>query len=305
MAAVRTGLKESCILCGGAGPFVRLADRLRDSREHGVVRCSVCGHCQLSPLPGIEEDRAFYDADLQTKNLDRGLDFETIRRKKGHDTDRRVRFLKEQGFTPGAELLDVGSGYGVFLAEAFRQGYKATGVEISSERRKLCATLTEAPVLDVDLLEDGHRLGRYDVITLFHVVEHLTRPRPLLERLADFLQPDGALVVEVPNLEDRLAGFCPPYRDFLWQRAHVSYFTARGLRRLLEDAGYQRVEVHGLQRYGIANAWHWLRHGTPQVRDPSFEQGEGKRWVRRAEQQYKRWLERGLRSDTLMAVARR
>lgn len=295
------GVSEPCILCSNRGHFSRVSAKLRDSESHAVVRCGACGHCQISPLPDAEAEQEFYDSDRQTKNLDERIDLAALCRKKAHDTARRVRFLQERGFKPGASLLDVGSGYGIFLAEAWRRGYLAVGVEISEERRKKAATLTQAPILNVNLMENAQELGSFNVITLFHVVEHLIRPRPLLSRLTGHLSAGGALLVEVPNLDDRMAKLCPRYRRFLWQRAHVSYFNPRGLRKVLEQSGYRRVEIYGLQRYGIGNMLHWIFRGIPQIRDPSFETEGIGRWLERGT---KRWLERGLHSDTLMAVAR-
>lgn len=295
-------MSEPCILCGNRGHFSRVSAKLRDSENHAVVRCSDCGHCQISPLPDAAAEREFYDSDRQTKNLDERLDLAALCRKKAHDTTRRIRFLQERGFKPGASLLDVGSGYGIFLAEAYRRGYRAVGIEVSEERRKKAATLTPAPQMNVNLMENTQELGSFDVITLFHVVEHLTHPQSLLKRLAGHLSAGGALLAEAPNLEDRMAGLCPPYRRFIWQRAHVSYFNSRGLRRALEESGFSRVEIFGLQRYGLGNALHWILRGTPQIQDPSFEtEGIG----RGIERVAKGWLERSLRCDTLMAVARR
>ena len=300
MEAIPLQLSDPCILCGNRGDSPRISATLRDSNAHSVVCCGACGHGQISPLPDAAEDQAFYDADLQTKNLDEKLDLPALRRKKAHDTARRITFLEERGFKPGVSLLDVGSGYGIFLAEAHRFGYRATGLEISEERRKLAKTLTSAPILNMNLMRDGQGLGTFDVITLFHVIEHLTQPQELLRRLANHLSPEGALLVEAPNLEDRMARLSPAYRNFLWQRAHVSYFTPSGLRKILEQSGYRRVEIFGLQRYGIGNALHWMLRGTPQIQEPSFKTGGIGRPLERG---YKRWLERRLCSDTLMAVA--
>ena len=294
-------MSEPYILCGGREHPSRVSNRLRDSGEHAEVRCRLCGHCQISPFPDMAEEQEFYDSDRQTKNLDAGIDLAMLARKKAHDTARRVQFLQDHGFKPGASVLDVGSGYGMFLAEACRRGYRAVGVEISKERREKAAAITQAPILNVDLMEKTPEIGTFDAVVLFHVVEHLTQPQLLLNRLAGHLSKGGALLVETPNLDDLIAGLCPNYRRFRWQRAHVSYFSPRGLRRVLEQSGYRRVEIYGLQRYGVGNMLHWLLRGTPQIQQPSFEtKGIG----RRLEQGYKRWLERGLRSDTLMAVAR-
>jgi SAM-dependent methyltransferase len=94
-----------------------------------------------------------------------------------------------------ARLLDVGTGTGAFVEVARQYGYAATGIEP-------CGKLVEAaqqrnwPVLQGDWRSAA---GRHAVITLFDVLEHLTRPYECLRHLRRCLEPEGVLVVEMPE----------------------------------------------------------------------------------------------------------
>lgn len=83
---------DVCVVCSGR-KFERIADRLRDSNRHKIVRCMRCGHIQISPLPSLEEDRVFYDENRQSKNIGEIMEIEHRRSKGQHDLKRRVNFV--------------------------------------------------------------------------------------------------------------------------------------------------------------------------------------------------------------------
>lgn len=250
-------------------------------------------------MPSDADDKEFYDSDRQMKNIGVEVDLEGMRVRKAHDTASRLAFIRER-LLRGKSLLDIGCGYGFFVGEAERAGYRAAGLERSKERRALASRVTQAPIFDIDLFRAGSKLGRYDLVTAFHVLEHVTRPIRFLARIREHLAKGGRLIIEVPNLDDHMIEASPAYRSFTWQRAHVSYFSPASLRRVLEAAGYKKIEVVGVQRYGLANMMNWMVTGKPQIEAPDFRTRGSLGWL---EMCYKRRLEKGLKSDALLAVA--
>ena len=280
--------------------FSPSAPRLRDSTAYKVLKCAGCGHQQLSPLPLPSEDDEFYDADRQQANIGQTVDLNTIDALLADDTERRIRLICERAAK--GRLLDVGSGYGLFLKRALDHGFAAAGIEVSSDRIDFARQLTAGPIHRVDIRNHDGSLGRFEAVTAFHVLEHVIEPIPFLSALQQLLAPGGSLFVEVPSAADMMLEASTPYREFWWQRAHVSYFTPDSLRAVLSRAGYANVEILGVQRYGIENMMHWLEHGKPQLDAPSYHTTGPYRWL---EIQYKETLERRLRSDTVIAIARR
>jgi len=297
---MKRAARHRCILCGSRQAPAAVAARLRDSDKHAVVRCPGCDHTQLFPMPDAADDRKFYNEDRQMRNLGVVPDLEGMRRRKAHDTASRMRLIKSE-VKAGSSLLDVGCGYAFFVDEARRAGFRAEGLEVSSQRRALAREATPAPIHNLDLFTAGSRLGRYDAITAFHVIEHVSRPVPFLAAARKHLAKRGRLIIEVPNLDDLMVEASAPFRSFIWQRAHVSYFTPATLRRALRDAGFRSVEIRGVQRYGLGNMMNWMVSGKPQIESPDFGADGPLSWL---EAQYKRRLERDLRSDALTAIAR-
>lgn len=110
--------------------------------------------------------------------------------------DRRLTILRR--FATGGTLLDVGAGIGEFIARA-SPFFDCVGVEPSAEAVELAQTCFGV-VLRHGLLEDlPHRPGSFDVITLWHVLEHVPSPSSTLARCCQLLRLGGHLAIAVPN----------------------------------------------------------------------------------------------------------
>jgi SAM-dependent methyltransferase len=138
----------------------------------------------------------------------------------------------------GNEILDVGCGDGLFLASMSthwsKQGIEPSAVGAELARRKhlnvVCGTLGDLP-----------KSCRVDLLSALDVIEHVAEPHAFLESLKTKLRPGGLLLIltgDSTSLPARLAG---PQWSYLRWSGHVSIFSAAGLRRVLEDHGFQVV----------------------------------------------------------------
>jgi SAM-dependent methyltransferase len=148
----------------------------------------------------------------------------------------------------------VGAGRGRFVAAARRAGYEATGIE-PSPRGVEAARSVYGVELQQAGVEDA-RVGSVDVVTAWHVLEHLDDPGAALDAIAPSLKPGGALVVGVPNLaslQARLAGRRWFHLDLDRHRVH---FTPAGLDALLRRHGFEPVRTkHVLVEHNPGGLW--------------------------------------------------
>ena len=139
----------------------------------------------------------------------------------------------------GLKLLDIGCGSGTFVAMARRAGVDAAGLELSREAVAIAEKEVPGAVMEGSeekILEHGQV---YDVVTLFHSLEHMTEPFHFLKKLHRILKPEGSLIVQVPNagsMQARVFGSrwygldCP---------RHLYNYTSLALLHLLGRAGYR------------------------------------------------------------------
>jgi SAM-dependent methyltransferase len=116
----------------------------------------------------------------------------------------------------------------------------------------LCASLEDAGT-------------EYDLITAFHVLEHLSDPRATLRELALRLAAGGRLVIEVPHSEDALLTLYDhdAFQRFTYWSQHLFLFNADTLRRLAAQAGLRAVSIQQFQRYPLSNHLYWLSRNRP------------------------------------------
>lgn len=171
--------------------------------------------------------------------------------------DRQRLRLARWAVRPPARLVDAGAGRGRFLAHARRAGYTgAIGVEPTARGTEQALaryglTLERATIQDAGIAAAGA-----DVVSLWHVLEHVPDPGATLDVLHGWLREGGALIVGVPNLDSwqaRMGGRRWYHLDLPRHRTH---FTARGLARLLGDHGFDVVRTtHLLAEHNPYGMW--------------------------------------------------
>jgi SAM-dependent methyltransferase len=218
---------------------VRAPRRVLSAHGHDLVRCRACGLVRVAPFPAAHEALAQYDqayfAQPQRGYVDYVADEAVFRA----EFRRRLRTLRPV-LRAGA-LLDVGCASGALLDEARARGFVPSGLEPSPAMAARAADRSGCPVratsLDRALLESA----RYDGITLFDVLEHLTDPLRALRTLRRALVPGGVLAVTVPDFGGAWARVSGARWPFVTPWEHLLYFTRRTLGRALREAGFEHV----------------------------------------------------------------
>lgn len=230
-----------CKVCGNRESRLLLKKRIF-GKEYSLVRCTACGFKSILPEPTKRELEAVYASGI---DFDKMYYFNPAQVRK--EAERRVRSIL--GYVQGGRLIDIGCGSGHFLDSAREAGFEVEGVEISEEAADIAKKEFGIKVSVGDLLD--LELGRADIITMFHVIEHLGRPNEYIKRCKDMLKKNGLFVGIVPNTESsrsKLFGqsfiFDPPF--------HFSYFNRETLRKMLEKGGFEVLEIR--TRKGLFNS---------------------------------------------------
>src|SRR5262249_53138007 len=115
--------------------------------------------------------------------------------------DHLAFIMKAAGNHTGLEILDVGCGSGTLLGLLKQRGFQVRGVDFSAEAAAIAKSENGVNVA-VGSIEEARFSNRsFDIVTLFHVMEHVTNPRRVLAEVARVLKPDGVVVLQVPNIE--------------------------------------------------------------------------------------------------------
>ncbi|MBF0557412.1 MAG: class I SAM-dependent methyltransferase [Nitrospirae bacterium] len=149
---------------------------------------------------------------------------------------KRIKEIKRLRF-PGS-LLDIGCGAGFFLKLAADEGYNVSGVELSQWACEYARKTFALNVINGELKDAGFAPDTFDVITLWHIVEHVSDPVKFLMEVNRLLKKDGLLVVEVPNIRSVAAKLAGTNWELMAPKEHFFYFDLHTMSRLLQMTGF-------------------------------------------------------------------
>jgi SAM-dependent methyltransferase len=167
-----------------------------------------------------------------------------------------------------SKVLDWGAGAGEFMRAIQADVAEVVGTELDHERIEFVTGRLGLEMAHPSMIMGEYGAGYFDVITLFHVLEHFVTPAEQLEQILPLLNDDGLLIIEVPNLDDWMLRMSHEYQQFWYQTAHAQFFTPISLLALLDGVGLVG-NVEFIQRYSIQNLFHWLWTGRPQIAEPN------------------------------------
>jgi len=223
-----------CPICGPGTREVPLWKK----NQLQYVRCDRCGLVYINPQLTDDSVARIYSEMLYDQKSDRlDLLLDHLDRYKSSLLKRFERYRRT------GNLLDVGCFKGFFVYSAAHRGWVAMGTEVSRPavqfaRRQLGLTVEQGDLLN---LERFHR-GQFDVITLFDVIEHLSRPDRYVRRAYRLLRPGGLLYLETPNVR-ALPRYLLGKRWTIFHRLHRYYFQPETIDRLLRKAGFERIGI--------------------------------------------------------------
>jgi 2-polyprenyl-3-methyl-5-hydroxy-6-metoxy-1,4-benzoquinol methylase len=247
-----SGPREStpCLLCGNPSPEVLLVSEVQLAPATGerftFVRCTLCDLVFLSPRPTAEGMGAYYPPSyLPHRGPEAWGRWRGQVEGSGRRLDRaRLRWIRGRGGAEsGCRILDVGCGRPTFLRLATEElGCTGVGLDVSDagwrEGAWGCLELVNGTVLGARSRLRGLAGPGFDVITMWHALEHEHDPRGTLEALLELAAPGASLVVEVPNLDSLTAWMHGPEWAGFHTPRHTAAYTPATLAALLTVSGW-------------------------------------------------------------------
>ncbi|MBU4501651.1 MAG: class I SAM-dependent methyltransferase [Nanoarchaeota archaeon] len=149
------------------------------------------------------------------------------------------QFLR-RGKVYGKTLLDVGCGLGSFLYAA-KERYTVTGIDCNKRQIEIsrkCYNLTDVHPLTIEQFIQDYHQRRFDVVTFFETLEHISNPNEFIISVKKALNPKGYIGISVPNV-DQADFYFPP----MGPPGHVTGWSVRSLRNFLELNGFQIKKI--------------------------------------------------------------
>ena len=263
---------EVCPLCHGRDTelmFWTFDRRYHRPGKFGTFKCIGCGLIRLSPRPTVEaigshypEEYGAYDVIPINEFSDRKYLRNALRESAlyslGYNRDANFvlkafspvlsRFFLDRAtygynelfprFVEGGSALEIGCGYGVFLAYLKRHGWKVAGVDLSPHAAARTKEQFGIEVFVGQVGDAPFEPASFDYVHLSHIVEHFFDPLESLKQVFTLLKPGGRAYVELPNAAGVGAEISGEYWYGWDAPRHLFMFTPETLSQTIEKAGF-------------------------------------------------------------------
>ncbi len=239
---------KKCIICGSDkfSEHQKCVDYLVTQEEFILNKCSNCGFVFTNPRPSIIEIGPYYKSEdyYSHSSENRSLISMAYNWVRSYNIKKKLSLIKSKTLNTG-NLLDYGCGAGLFIHQAKKEGWSVNGIEPSEDARKVAHSFgldVKSPESIDDLKDES-----FDVISLWHVLEHLHDIEEVIPKLKAVLKEKGYLVVAVPNLlswdaekyQDKWAAYDVP--------RHIYHFSPKDIQGLFDKFGMRVVSTYPMK----------------------------------------------------------
>jgi len=256
---------SNCPLCGSAekGEFLNCKDHFVSAENFSLSICYSCGFCFTDPRPDVESFSRYYESDkyISHSKTSKGFTNNLFHLARKYTLRSKGKIVSK--YSSGKAILDYGCGTGEFLSSMKKSGWFASGIEPSQLARDHAREKYGLEVSDqsgIEKIQDES----IDVITLWHVLEHIY---PLKDRVASFhnkLKKEGTLIVAVPNMNSYDAKRYGKFWAAYDVPRHIYHFTPETISSLMTESGFTHMKTMGmiLDAFYISMLSEKYKHGS-------------------------------------------
>jgi len=224
---------SNCPICNSSqfAPFISCIDHTVSRETYTIVQCNSCGFKFTNPRPEESKLGDYYKSEdyISHSNTKKGLVnflYQTVRK---YTLLKKLQLVSKYYRT--GKILDIGSGTGDFLRTMKSAKWETIGIEPSESTRKFAIknyALDVRNESDLGLLESNS----FDVISMWHVLEHVPNLNARLEDLFRLLKPNGLIIIAVPNCNSLDAKIYKENWAAYDVPRHLSHFTPKDIETL-------------------------------------------------------------------------
>ena len=229
--------QSTCPACGAQSfsRYLTVKDHFLSKEDFHLELCNSCSLLFTNPRPTLDRIGDYYKSEeyVSHSSTKKGLVNKVYGWVRSYTLKQKVSLLKQ--LTSGKNLLDIGAGTGHFLAKAKESGYNVLGLEPDEDARKVALAESGIELQDLSLLHDLDQ--SIDVISMWHVLEHVYNLQTDLDKIVSLVNQDGVLIIAVPNYTSFDAQYYKEYWAAYDVPRHLYHFSPKSIIPLVESKG--------------------------------------------------------------------
>lgn len=243
MNTIHTGV---CPVCGSSEliPFLSCEDFLTTKEVFDIYKCKSCNFALTQDFPSEDEIGSYYDAPAYISHSDthKGIINTLYHWARSIALKSKSKIVIRHASRKTGMLLDIGSGTGYFLNKMKEKKWIVTGIEKSDAACKYAKQKFGMDCQNPEYLYDIPAKTK-DVITMWHVLEHLEHLNNVVEHLHTILKDDGVAVIALPNKDSFDAGHYKEYWAAYDVPRHLWHFSPTDFEHLIVRHHFQLIDI--------------------------------------------------------------
>jgi 2-polyprenyl-3-methyl-5-hydroxy-6-metoxy-1,4-benzoquinol methylase len=237
-------LIENCPVCGSKkfDPFISAKDFFLTHESFEVVSCNSCGFRFTNPRPEAAQLGKYYESAEYISHSDKrkGIFASLYQVVRKYTLGRKLALISK--YQKNGKILDIGCATGQFLNHMASHGWETIGIEPDVKTRERAISEYGLQVFPEEQLNSFEKHA-FDVITMWHVLEHVSDLNGRMNQLKNLVKPQGTIIIAVPNSNSYDA---KKYKSF-WAGydlpRHLYHFTKQDLKLLAKKHGFEIVNI--------------------------------------------------------------
>ncbi|MBP9187202.1 MAG: class I SAM-dependent methyltransferase [Bacteroidia bacterium] len=241
---------NTCLVCNHNQLTKELTckDFVATGQHFDLYRCTNCSFLFTNPRPSVAEIGPYYQSDRYVSHAGNKKDFSFMYKVydlvRDYSINQKLKHIKT--YQPNGLLMDLGCGLGYFLDGVVRDNtFKAIGVDVSEEALEYVKTKFGFNVKNENEL-DKLEANSYDVITQWHVLEHVHLLNERMKQLKRLLKQTGTMFIAVPNSDSWDAKHYKEFWDGYDVPRHLYHFNQKSFNLLMQNHGFKVVETKSM-----------------------------------------------------------
>lgn len=223
--------------------FLKTKDHFNTGEAFTLDQCPCCQLLVTNPQPEPSESGKYYSSEnYLSHHAENKNPLSVLYRKiRYYNINSKIKLIFK--YSSGTRVLDYGCGTGDFLQGCLQRGWTVNGMEPDKDARRIASNKINKSVFSSrDQIEET-----YDIITLWHVLEHLHDPVDALRYLKERLGYTGRIILALPNYKSPDASFYQSFWAGYDVPRHLFHFTQSTVSRLASETGLVLVATHPMK----------------------------------------------------------
>ena len=236
---------QKCLVCGSTHfkPFLVCKDYTVSDENFNIVSCKDCNFKFTNPRPDNSVLGNYYKAEsyVSHTNSKKGIVNKLYHAVRNYTLKSKIKMVS--GFVSRGTILDYGCGTGMFLSAIKNAGWETYGMEPDNDAIKIASENGNNVFSDKENVVASIGDKKFNAITLWHVLEHVTDMPETLAFFKNQLNKEGVLIIAVPNHVSYDAQYYKEHWAAYDVPRHLHHFDLKSMKALVEQAGFKLQET--------------------------------------------------------------